>query len=347
MNPPTLSAVDPLSDKRWCELIKRHPSSSIFHTKEWLAALRLAYHYESVVYTTCKETDELTSGIVFCKVKSWLTGHRLVSLPFSDHCDPLVENASEFNDLLSQPLESVGGERFDYYEVRPTRLKPNVPSEYGQSDHFYWHVIDLRPRIDTIERKLHNSIHRKLRRAKRERLRYEEGNSEQLLSQFYRLMVETRKRQYLPPQPSKWFRSLMTSFGPKLKIRVAYNNENPIASILTLENKNAITYKYGCSDARLHSLGGVTLLLWNTIQQAKYDGCEILDLGRCGRDNEGLATFKEHWGGVRSDISYWRYPNHPPSSRSGWKKRIVEQIVTAAPNTALIVAGNLLYRHMG
>jgi hypothetical protein len=30
--------------------------------------------------------------LVFCRVRSWLTGRRSISLPFSDHCEPLVES---------------------------------------------------------------------------------------------------------------------------------------------------------------------------------------------------------------------------------------------------------------
>jgi hypothetical protein len=82
--------LDPLRDARWPALIKRHIAASVFHSAEWLSALKLAYGYEPVVYATCRPSVELTSGIVFCKVKSWLTGRRLVSIPFSNHCDSLV-----------------------------------------------------------------------------------------------------------------------------------------------------------------------------------------------------------------------------------------------------------------
>src|ERR1700693_4673560 len=85
-NSNRLWVLDPLRDPRWLELIKKHPAASVFHSREWLSALRLAYGYEPVVYTNCEPSAELTSGIVFCKVRSWLTGRRLVSLPFSDHC---------------------------------------------------------------------------------------------------------------------------------------------------------------------------------------------------------------------------------------------------------------------
>ena len=38
---------------------------------------------------------ELQSAIVFCRIRSGFTGARLVSLPFSDHCDPLVASPDD------------------------------------------------------------------------------------------------------------------------------------------------------------------------------------------------------------------------------------------------------------
>jgi lipid II:glycine glycyltransferase (peptidoglycan interpeptide bridge formation enzyme) len=270
-----------------------------------------------------------------------------VSLPFSDHCDPLVESGAEFNDILLTVRQTLGRGKWDYCEVRPIRFQPGAATMMGESARYLWHTIDLRPDINTIRRNFHHSVERKIRRAEREGLVYEEGNSEVLLQQFYQLLVGTRRRQHLPPQPLKWFRSLIASFGTNLKIRVASKSGTPIASILTLSHKDTVTYKYGCSDAQYHALGGVALLFWNTIQQAKAEGYQQLDMGRSDSGNEGLCTFKEHWGGIRSDLHYWRYPNLPQSYESLAKKMIVGRIVKTLPDHLLIAMGNLLYRHIG
>jgi hypothetical protein len=347
-NSHKLWIIDPLRDSRWLQLIKKHAAASVFHSREWLSALRLAYGYEPVVYTNCDPSSELTSGIVFCRVRSWLTGRRLVSLPFSDHCDPLVESPAEFDDLLLAVRESVGQGKWDYCEVRPVRFEPGHLTRLGLSDRFFLHAIDLRPSMGAIFRNFHkNSVQRKIRRAEREALTYEEGNSEALLRHFYKLLVITRRRQHLPPQPMKWFRSLMASFGVNLKIRVAFKNELPIASILTLNYKNTVTYKYGCSDSRFHSLGGMALLFWNTIQHAKAAGYETLDLGRSDSGNQGLTAYKEHWGGIRSSLFYWRYPNHARSHESSWKRMTAERFVKASPDRLLVAAGQFCYRHIG
>ena len=50
------------------------------------------------------DDGELANGIVFCRVESRLTGRRLVSLPFSDHCDPLVDSIGDLQ-LFATTLE--------------------------------------------------------------------------------------------------------------------------------------------------------------------------------------------------------------------------------------------------
>jgi hypothetical protein len=139
----------------------------------------------------------------------------------------------------------------------------------------------------------------------------------------------------------------MASFGASLTIRVAFKNGVPIASILTLNHKKTVTYKYGCSDAQSHPAGGMALLFWITIQQATAAGCEKLDLGRTDSSNEGLIAFKEHLGGICSPLYYWRYPNLSHSHESSWARTIAARLVKAAPDRLVAVMGNLFYRHIG
>ena len=87
--------INPLVDPRWPHLLERHPCASVFHTAEWLGALRATYGYLPMAYTTSPPDAPLTNGWVFCEIDSWLTGRRLVSLPFSDHCEPLADNPAD------------------------------------------------------------------------------------------------------------------------------------------------------------------------------------------------------------------------------------------------------------
>jgi hypothetical protein len=340
--------IDPLSDARWPVLIDTCLRSSVFHTTSWLRALRSVYGYEPVVATTTPPGMPMTNGLVFCRVRSWLTGSRLVALPFSDHCEPLVSNAEEFDRLLVQMGPYVDSGKWKYTEMRPISFEPGLVAKYGRLRTYSFHRLDLSPSIEQIFRRFHKDcVQRKIRRAEKEKLKYEEGNSEELLQKFYRLMVGMRRRKSLPPQPLEWFRTLALEFGKDLQIRIASYGDLPVASIITLSHKKTMTYKYGCSDVAFNRLGGMALLFWRAIQDAKGAGCELLDLGRSDSDNLGLIAFKDHWGAASSPLTYWKYPQESASRSSLWSNRSVQRAVSMAPEVVLRAAGRLLYRHIG
>jgi hypothetical protein len=339
--------IDPLRDQRWTTFVNRHPRSSVFHSTNWLRALSSVYHYQAVALTTCPPGYPLTNALVFCPINSWLTGRRLVSLPFSDHCEPLIDRSDQLDEMLLHIKPYVDEDRWKYIEIRPVNCEPGDHTQLRRGVTYFLHRLDLRPTTEELFRNFHKDcVQRKIRRAEREKLQYEEGTSEDLLEKFYRLLVMTRRRQYLPPQPLNWFRGLIASFGNELKIRLASKDGVAVASILTLPHKKAMVYKYGCSDAAFNNLGGTALLFWNAIQEAKDKGFEELEMGRSDVDNLGLIAFKEHWGASGTPISYWTYPRIGIGLPSVWRKKLARRLVPALPDPVLRAVGKLLYRHI-
>lgn len=340
--------IDPLQDQGWAALVESHARASVFHSTNWLRALQSVYGYEPVVMTTCQPGARLTNGLVFCWVNSWLTGRRLVSLPFSDHCEPLVDCSDELDAIFAHAQRHVDARKSKYIEVRPLSCEPSNHTKLGKLVTYRFHHLDLRRSEPELFRSFHKDcVQRKIRRAEREKLQYEQGTSEDLLQKFYQLLVMTRRRQYLPPQPLAWFRGLIAAFGTDLTIRVASKDSSPVASILTLSHKTTMVYKYGCSDAAFNKFGGMALLFWKTIQEANDKGFEKLDLGRSDTDNLGLIAFKGHWGAAATDLNYWAYPCRSAERPSSWEKTLVARVVSVAPDFALKVVGKLLYRHIG
>jgi Acetyltransferase (GNAT) domain len=340
--------LDPMRDSRWMSLVDSHPRSSVFHSQPWLHALRDVYGYRFVVATTCPPGEKLTNGLIFCGIDSWLTGRRLVSLPFSDHCEPLVDGTAGVDDLLLHLKQQVQAGRWSYLEIRPVACGPEKETELSRVVTYHLHSLDLTPTKDELFKNFHKDcIQRKIRRAEREQLKYEEGTSEELLREFYRLLVMTRRRQHLPPQPLAWFRALIAAFGNDLKIRMVSKDGVAIASILTISHKRSMVYKYGCSNVAFNNLGGTPSLFWRTIQEAKDRGFQELEMGRSDADNLGLVAFKERWGASRRSISYWTYPNKTAAKPGFWRKNVFPRVVSASPNFALEAIGSMLYKHIG
>jgi len=340
--------IDPLCDPRWKPFVDSHPRSSVFHSTNWLSALRTAYGYDPMVVTTCSPDAALTNGLVLCRVNSWLTGRRFVSLPFSDHCEPLVSTSSELNDLLLHVRRYVDVGKWKYIEIRPGSCQPANQAGFTRSTAYRFHSLDLRRTMQELFHGFHKDcVQRKIRRAERENLCYEEGASENLLQRFYELLVTTRRRQFLPPQPLSWFRGLLASFDSDLKIRLATKDGLPVASILTLTHRKTMIYKYGCSDERFHRFGGVAFLFWNAIQEAKDKGFEQFEMGRSDTDNTGLISFKEHWGAVGTELRYWRYARQLQTTGGNWEKSLLRKLVPITPDSVLRTVGGLLYKHVG
>ncbi len=341
--------LDPLSDTRWPALVTTHPQASVFHTCAWLSALKTTYGYRPLVLTTCPpDAARLTDGIVFSEVRSWLTGRRLVSLPFSDHCEPLMDDPKARDAVLNHARRAVEQGCYKRMEVRPHSAPGDEFRSFQLKGGAVLHRLDLTAPADQLFRSFHKDcIQRKIRRAERENLVYEEGSSEAQLNDFYRLMTMTRRRHGLPPQPLKWFRALIAAFGPSLKIRIVRKDGVAAASIVTISHRQTMVYKYGCSDARANKYGGTPMLFWQTIQEAKANGQDELDMGRSDLADPGLSVFKEHWGSVPTPLTYWRYPAVETKSRPVGQKNLINQMISASPGWALLLAANTLYRHMG
>lgn len=350
---PGFYEIDPLEDLRWKRLIECHPRSSVYHTTAWLEALRQTYGYRAVAFTTCAPDAELRNAIVFCRVESWLTGRRLVSLPFSDHCDPLFDPAESGQpDLVAALRMRMEQEGWQYVEMRPTHPIDSLgEAQAGLS--YSHHQLDLTPDMETLFGNCHkNSTQRKVRRAEREGLIYEEGRTAILMDRFYDLMVVTRRRHGTPPQPKMWFQRLISSFGEHLKIRVALKGTTPVAAILTLRHKKALVYKYGCSDERFHNLGGMHLLMWKSICEAKQDGLRIFDFGRSDSNNPGLITFKDRWGAERSPLTYVRLLGQPDPKRGvafddARLIRMANWACKRLPAPLFRALGEIGYKHIG
>src|ERR1700727_2593323 len=116
---PWVYEIYPLGAPRWGSLLRRNPHASVFQSYAWLDALRRTYGYEPIAFTTSAPDEDLENAIIFCRVESWLTGKRLVSLPFSDYCELLIDDAAKLRQLVGALETKAFEEKWRYIELRP------------------------------------------------------------------------------------------------------------------------------------------------------------------------------------------------------------------------------------
>lgn len=339
--------IDPIADPRWPELLQRHPDASVFHTPAWLSALRESYGYRCLGLTTAAPDQPLQNGIAFCEVRSWLTGSRMVSLPFADHCQPLLNQPSDLIEFLQFFRRRLGNDGWRYLEFRPLAAIPEIEQQSGlsKSAEYCLHRLDVRPDVDSLLRSFHRtSIREEVRRAKREGIVVDAGRSEPYLRALYRIRLNTRRRQGLPPQPLAWYRALIGLFGEDVTIWTGTLKNEIIGALLTVRFKDTLVFKYGGSEERYHNLGCVPYIYWHAIQHAKAVGTTKVDFGRSDLSTPGLILFKDRWGAQKTTLKYFRMSNGTPQdSRPLGTNRVFSMM----PDFCLSAAGRFLYRHMG
>ncbi len=344
-----LYSLDPLLDNRWEDLVASHPAASAFHRTGWLRALAITYGYQIMALTSTPPGERLSNGLVFCKVRSWMTGSRVVSLPFTDHLEPLLNENGDSFELTEWMRSECSQHKWKYIELRPLSWEMYLNYPLAASRSFWIHTLDLAPSLKQIFSDFHkNCVQRRIRRAERAQLFYERGCSEELLNDFYQLLMITRRRHQLLPQPRVWFRNLIACMSPSVEIRVARKNSTPVAAILSLTHERTVVYKYGCSDEKLHHLAGMPFLFWKLIEESKTAGAEQIDFGRTDLENYGLIRFKDQFGTRRRQLTYFRYPE-TTSGKYGSASELpgARRLLSVLPNSLSSMAGKLLYRHIG
>src|SRR5207244_3062974 len=160
------------------------------------------------------------------------------------------------SELLSVVQEDALRRRLKYVEIRPLISGEShfTGGRLGRSNSAVVHRLDLSGGRDQILNGFHKSCILRKIKSERHPLRYEEGRSAALLAACYKLLLLTRRRHQIPPQPLAWFRNLRDCLQDSLSVRVLFKDDRPAASTITLSFKKVITYKYSCSDPEFNAL---------------------------------------------------------------------------------------------
>ena len=337
-------AVDPITDPAWLVLLERSAEATAFHTPAWAAVLRDTYGF-GPEYLVAFEDATPVAGIPLFRVHD-----RLVGAPFSDFCPPLSLQGEAGALLLEAAKQRIDGNGTQALEIRGDAAMDLTTASLHRGDSFIRHVIPLHKGMREIDRVLHDSARRAVRKARKESISVRVSTTLEDMRTFYRLNALTRKKHGLIPQPWSFFRNIQRHHMEQGSgwLLLADHNGETIAGDLLLSCRDKLVYKFNASDPRYLSLRPNNLLLYSAIEFGVERGFNEFDLGRCEEDNEGLRRFKLLWGSEELPLNYYHYPGTStgPSGITSNRvaRRLLPVFVRFAPVWALSLAGSLLYR---
>ncbi len=342
-----LQIINPLDYPNWDDLVLSTHDYSIFHSSAWAEVLHQTYRY-TPSYFIIVEDGRLLALLTIMEVKSLLIGKRGVSLPFSDHCEPIFSDGVLFRQMTDFIMTYGKEQGWKYIEFRGANvfLGRESPSEY-----YVGHTLDLTNNINKIFFDFRGSTRRNIRKAEREGVVVKILTSSESMKIFYRLNCLTRKHHGLPPQPFHFFEKIYEHIIAKYLGFVAlasYNKRNIAAAIFFHFGDKAI-YKYSASDRNYQHVRANNLVMWESIKYYSQKGYKTLCLGRTEPDNKGLLQFKAGWGTQKQIINYHKYDLRKESfvKNSYSSMRVYSRIFSLMPIPLLRITGAILYKHIG
>ena len=333
-----MATVRSLDDPDWLRLVHDREDATAFHLPAWSRAVAETYAFPSFVLMVEDAAGRVIAGLPVMEVRDLLGRHRLVSLPFTDYCPPLV-GASGNPAEVAQSLVQTG------VEVR-AQLPPTsgaLAQEVGTR-----HLVDLEPDPDVLFRRLHrNRIQKRVRRAREQAVEVKLSRSISDLESFYRLHCETRRRQGVPVQPRRFIRNIwekVIEAGHGFVI-MATVDDVPIATALFLTWNRHLIYKYGASDRSYWRLAANFLVHWTAMEWGCVNGYSIYDFGRTDADQDGLREFKSAWGATELPLVFSQLGTSPRPTGYGRASAALAKVIRRSPTVVCRGLGELLYRY--
>src|SRR5262249_36272544 len=131
--------------------------------------------------------------------RSRFRGQRLISLPFTSHCTPLVVDLGleQLVGFLASRCPKVA-----YLELRFLGIPTGAPTLLESRSGYVTHTLDLGPGPEQLFKKFHGtSIRQRIRRAEKNGLKFRLAQTEDELKEFFKLYIGVRKKHGLPPHP--------------------------------------------------------------------------------------------------------------------------------------------------
>ncbi len=367
-----LQIIDPTTFPHWDDLLLSTPGYSFFHSSAWARVLKESYGYTPMYFASIKN-DHFSALIPVMEVNSYITGKRGVSLPFTDYCEPVVDEDISFQDLFKQ-ISDLGKRRgWKYLELRggdkffnpqsairnPQSEGPTLctlyPSPCSYATYF-GHTLDLTGGEEKILSGLRESTKRNIKKAQKGGVEVKIVSSLDGIKEFCRLNCLTRRKHGLPPQPYHFFRKVyehIISRGLGYVSLASHNGQN-IAGGVFFHFGDKTVYKYGASDMKFQDLRANNLSMWEGIRWFCNNGYKTFCFGRTEPENRGLQQFKAGWGTEEQSIQYFKYDliqgtfvSNMKNPESGTRSILLNRLAQRTPIPVLNLAGSLLYRHMG
>lgn len=343
----SVTVIEPTSDDRWAALVTRR-RSDVFHSPAWMRVLRQSYGFDVRAHVLLNADGVADAGYALVEVDD-MVGRRSISLPFSDFCDPLVDELDQWVTLRgalareSHPLTV----KVLFDEVAE---RDDVLDERGRSK---WHRADTTVDADAMWQRLDSGARRAIRKSRAAGVQIRRAQSITDVRTFFDLHLRVRKSKYgLLAQPWVFFEALWDQFlrHDHGALLLAEHDGAAVGGALFLQWKETLYYKLNASDRDALAMRPNDAVLWQGLQLAHSSGLRWLDFGISAIDQEGLIRYKRKYATHEGEVRVLRSTPPTVDPRTDELRGLLPRLTALfvrddVPDAVTREAGDLLYRY--
>lgn len=290
---------------RWDDYVLQHPKGAIFHTRAMLRVFGSVQSIEPMAEAAVDESGRIVALLVSCHVKTLrgLSGLTSRAVHYAEPlCDPSPLGVEGLEKLIQRHDDRMRN-RALLCEVR-VLSEPGCEHEallhsgYDHRDYINY-IVPLDAPSDVLWERLNKKLRQKIRGTWRSGIEVRDDTSQAGVERLYKLLQASYGRARVPLLNRKLFEATLEHLSPEcVRIRTAFQNDQPVASIISLIFGNRLFSWYG-GTLRLPGLSPFACVVWDDIAWGSQNGLQIYDFGGAGwpHENYGPRKFKASFGG--------------------------------------------------
>ena len=292
-----LELQDAATAARWDAFVMACPEASFFHRAGWQRIVSKVLGH--TCYFLYIETDGAIQGVLpLGHVNSRLFGNSLTGMAFTVYggVAALTEAAATALEAEAQKLaQSLGVE---HLELR------NIAARHPE-----WPTQDLY--VTFRKELLADEEANMLAIPRKQRAMVRKGIKNGLVSvidnnvdRFFALFADNVHRHGTPAMSKKYFKALMTEFGPDCEVlTVCAPDGRALSSVMSFYFRDTVLAYYAGDDESARDLAANDFKYWELMRRAGQRGLKVFDFGR-SKQGTGTFAFKKNWGFEPTALHY-------------------------------------------
>ncbi len=302
--------IDKVNAPEWTDLLKKFDDASIYQTWPYGS---IRWGENNLSHLVLKKNGEIVAAAQLRIIRFPFIGKGIAYMPWGPvwRLHEKEEDVETIRHMIRAIVEEYVVRRGLLLRVAPNEIEHDGKEIRSilEAKGFYWEsesyrtiLLDLRPSIEELRKKLNPKWRNQLNGAEKNELKLIEGTDNELYDTFVTLYNEMLKRKGFTPGVDVYeFRKIQNDLPDALKMKamICESKGKPVSALIGSLIGHKGIYLLGATGEEGLKLKSSYLLQWQMIQWLKGKGSRWYDLGGIDpEENPGVYHFKEGLGGV-------------------------------------------------